>query len=96
MDINKSIFYLIIYFITFVSILGFLVLSVNKQYIIDNWSVYRCNPLVMPFAGYFGFNSSENMVGCLNVSFNSYFGLLIRPFQYMIDIVKKIINDIIR
>ena len=96
MDIYKSIFYLTIYFITFVLVLGFMVLSVNKQYIIDNWNVYRCNPLVMPFAGYFGFNSAENMVGCLNVSFNSYFGLFIRPFQYMIDIIKKIINDIIK
>ena len=96
MDIYKSIFYLIIYFITFVSVLGYMVLSVNKQYIIDNWEIYRCNPLVMPFAGYFGFNSSENMVGCLNVSFTSYFGVLIRPFQYMIDIIKKIIADIIK
>jgi hypothetical protein len=95
MDIYKSIFYLTIYLIIFGSILTYTVIGVNKQYIIDNWPIYRCNPLVMPFAGLFGFDSATNMSGCLNLSFNSYFSMLIRPFQYMIDIIKKIIRDII-
>ena len=95
MDIYKSIFYLTVYLIIFGSILTYTVIGVNKQYIIDNWPIYRCNPLVMPFAGLFGFDSATNMSGCLNLSFNSYFSILIRPFQYMIDIIKKIIRDII-
>ena len=95
MDIYKSIFYLTIYFIIFGTVLAYLIIVVNKQYIIDNWQIFRCNPMIMPFAGYFGFDGAQNMVGCLNNSFNSYFSIFIRPFQYMIDIIKKLIGDII-
>jgi len=95
MDLYKSIFYLTIYLIIFGSILFYNILVVNKQNIINNWAVYRCNPLIMPFAGLFGYDSSKNMSECINVSFKSYFNLFIQPFQYMIDIIKKILSDII-
>ena len=96
MDLYKSIFYLTIYFIIFCSIIGYTILVVNKQYIIDNWALYRCNPLIIPFAGLFGFDSSVNMSECVNISFKSYFNLFIQPFQYMIDLIKKILRDIIK
>ena len=39
--------------------------SLSRQYIIDNWGEYKCNPLITPFAAAFGKNSTETMHDCL-------------------------------
>ncbi len=31
----------------------------------ENWVLYRCNPLMMPFAGYFGHDTEENFGKCI-------------------------------
>jgi len=95
MDIYKSIFYLTIYFITFCFILIYNIIVINKHHIINNWAIYRCNPIVIPFAGLFGFDSSTNMTECVNISFKSYFRLFIQPFDYMINIIKQLLGNVI-
>ena len=41
--------------------------SSNVGDIKNNWPQYRCNPLVMPFAGYFGHDPAENFNECINL-----------------------------
>jgi hypothetical protein len=31
-----------------------------------NWSQYRCNPMIMPFAGYFGQDTEKNFAQCVS------------------------------
>jgi hypothetical protein len=49
--------------------------------------------MVIPFADLFGYDSTENMVGCMNTSFTGYFDILIRPFKYMLQNIKNIMGD---
>lgn len=37
----------------------------------ENWSRYRCKPFVMPFAEFYGYDSSENINFCLQTFFKS-------------------------
>jgi len=37
----------------------------------NNWSEYRCNPLFIPFAGFFGENTTQNFIECVGGMQNS-------------------------
>jgi len=93
MDNYKSIFYLTVYYIIFIMVMMFILVVINKQYIIENWPTYRCNPMVIPFADLFGYDSTENMISCMNSSFTGYFDILIRPFKYMLSTITKIMGN---
>jgi hypothetical protein len=42
------------------------------QKIKDNWATYRCNPLVMPFADFFGYNTNDNFQFCMGKIFEKH------------------------
>lgn len=44
----------------------------NLKKIKDNWSNERCNPMIMPFASLFGYNTKENFNFCMGNVFNRY------------------------
>ena len=55
--------------VTFLVLTIGLVIALSAGYfkeIFANFSSYRCNPLMMPFAGFFGYNATENFQFCLN------------------------------
>ena len=60
-DLLSAIFIIIVFIGLYV--LSFLV--IGTKYIQDNWSLYRCNPTVMPFASMFGHDTSENFTYCI-------------------------------
>ena len=39
-------------------------LGVGIKHIQNNWSLYRCNPLVIPFSGVFGHDPQETFTYC--------------------------------
>lgn len=82
------------YLFIYISVFIYLVFFINKDFIINNWTTYRCYPVIMPFASFFGKDTSENISGCLGQSFHEFFGILIKPFQYMIGIITKLLGDI--
>jgi hypothetical protein len=43
----------------------FVILGGMKNYIQYNWEEYRCNPLIIPFAGFFGRKVVQNFNDCL-------------------------------
>lgn len=57
--------------LTFVLSLGiFLILGLgSSREVSQNWSKYRCQPHIMPFAGLYGYNAQENIEFCLKSVF---------------------------
>lgn len=90
-DILKLTSYLVI----FITIYLVMMLTIFKDTIRNNWSQYQCNPSVMPFASFFGFDTMENLQVCLGSSFKSSFEVLLKPFSFMIVIITKIFGNII-
>jgi hypothetical protein len=71
--------------ITLVLILCFIViLGLSAlQEITENWSRYRCSPYIMPFAGFFGQDSSENFQFCVKSMFEEQKGEMFEPMYGM-------------
>lgn len=74
---------------------AFMVFEQNRQHIVENWVEYRCHPLVMPFAWYFGKDTAENFNMCTMSTMNSYTGYLFEPIHFMFGLVGDIIGDIV-
>ena len=66
MDFLHGIFYLLLYFIIFAVLVMYVVFELNKEIIKNNWEMYRCNPLIMPFASYFDKDTSQNATECMS------------------------------
>ena len=58
-----------------------------KTLVQDNWTQYRYNPAVMPFAHHFGRDPGKNAMGYLFTSFKGSFGFLMKPLQYIMKII---------
>lgn len=65
----------------------------GKTVIENNWTEYRCSPLVMPFANRFGRDTQKNAMDCLFTSFKASFGLLMKPLQYIMSIVQDTMKN---
>ena len=84
----------IIIFICFFAGLTALI-SYGGDSINENWVEYRCNPLIMPFADYFGHSASSNFHKCLGIIFSSHSDSVVSPFHDMFGGVFKTIGNII-
>ena len=79
--------------ITILIVVTFLILYFANIFVVgykkiqDNWPMYRCNPLVMPFAGVFGFDAGENFAHCIQNMQTAYMGVLTLPLQYNMDVM---------
>lgn len=57
--------------------------------LVKEWEQHRDNPLLMPFAGLFGKSASGNQHGVIYNLFHKFFGVLMKPIQYVMSLVKK-------
>ena len=58
--------------------------SADTSNISKNWPKYRCNPTVMPFASFYGHDTTENLDFCLKGMLNSEMGGALSPiFQIL-------------
>jgi hypothetical protein len=71
------------------------ILVVGASNIKRNWPKYRCNPSVMPFASYFGHDSSENFTYCMQSIQSNYMGYLMQPFEYNLNVVGGLGNHLV-
>jgi hypothetical protein len=62
---------------------GYFMLVSQLEYIKDNWILYRCNPIYMPFAGMVGQDVGSNFMKCTMKSFQDYAGFILDPIQQM-------------
>jgi hypothetical protein len=71
----------------------FLVLDQNRRNIMEHWVEYRCHPMIMPFAWFFGHSTLENFQNCTMSSFNTYAGFLFEPFHFVTAVISDILGD---
>ena len=65
----------------------FNILAVGKKNIEKNWPKYRCNPMIMPFAGMFGHNTSENFTYCIQNMQTSYMSEILKPINHSLSLI---------
>ena len=95
---NNALFLLIlIIIVAFVLIIGIGKIF-NIRNIKNNWAEERCNPMIMPFASIFGYNTKENFDFCMGKTFNSYsmpyFGSIGTMFSQITGLLTMIFDSI--
>jgi hypothetical protein len=68
----------------------FNLLVVGIQRIKENWPVYRCQPLIMPFASIFGHDSSENFRYCIANMQKNFMAPLLQPLNMNVGMLGDI------
>jgi hypothetical protein len=68
---NALLFMILLVLIAVGTIYGMSAYSQVKD-VSNRWAEHRCNPLVMPFAGVFGYNAKENFEFCMNNIFTNF------------------------
>ena len=76
----------LIIFIIFGLLFATNILAVGINNIKNNWPTYRCNPVVMPFAGMFGANVKDNFTYCIQNMQTNYMGYLLQPVNYSLSL----------
>ena len=69
-------------------------LSVGLKKIEEDWELYRCNPLVMPFAGLIGKDPTENFTECIKNMQTDYMSILMQPIDMNFSILGEIAGSI--
>ena len=70
-------------------------LGVGIKHIQNNWSLYRCNPMIIPFAGIFGHDPQETFTYCAqnyNFNFSQYF--FMKLFQIFTLLLLIVLNSL--
>ena len=80
----------IIIVITFIALYLFNIFAIGIQRIKDNWPLYRCQPMIMPFASWFGHNTSKNFAYCIQNIQTNFMGELLKPMNLNIGILGKL------
>ena len=66
----------------------------GQQYIAE-WTLHRDKPSVIPIAGLFGKDTQQNLQGGIYAKFKTNFSFLIQPIQYIINLITKILGNLI-
>lgn len=78
----SDIFYAIFIFLVFIGIYLVNIAAIGTSKIKKNWPNYRCNPMIIPFASYFGHDPVKNFTYCLQGTQRNYSGHLMQPLIY--------------
>lgn len=90
LDIVLTLFIFIIFFALYI----FNILVVGIAKIQNDWPAYKCNPVVMPFASIFGYNTATNFTSCIQNIFSSYIGYILQPIHYLISGIGGVGSDL--
>ena len=82
-DILKSLY---IFFIFLIIMFWSIILS-NITNIKKEWPEYRCSPLIIPFASYFGEDVQKNFVYCIQNMQSGFMGHLLKPLHYSLGLM---------
>lgn len=90
---TSDLLYAIFIVITFILLYVVNILAIGKKQIQNNWPIYRCNPMIMPFASLFGHDTMENFTYCVQNMQGDYMGNLMQPSMYNTQILSDSINN---
>ena len=91
---NSDLFLSIFIILIFVGLYLINILGIGIKNIEEHWSLYRCNPIVIPFAGLFGKDVASNFSYCIQNMQQSYMGELLKPIHYSMGLMGNIGDDI--
>ncbi len=89
-DILQSFLILLIFlFLYFLNIF-----SIGTKNIKNKWPLYRCNPMVMPFANIFDEDIMKNFIYCIQGIQGNYMKYLMQPLNYNFTLLGKISDNL--
>ena len=91
---NSDLFLSIFIILIFVGLYLINILGVGIKNIQQNWSLYRCNPIVIPFAGLFGKDVTSNFSFCIQNMQQSFMSELLQPIHYSMGLMGNIGKDL--
>ena len=88
-------------FLAVLSWVVYFIADANMTYVRKSWKSYRCNPLVMPIAGFINAPqnidkseyTSQNFNFCTSEMFKVVFDNVISVFYYMVEVVTNIFKQ---
>ena len=89
-DITLSIFIITVFILLFTHS----ALETGIKHVKNNWSLYRSNPLFMPFAGLFGHNVKDNFTNSVQNIFVDMLGYLLQPLHYLISVINDVTSGL--
>ena len=95
---TNALFFIILFILViWITVYGMSAL-VNIQHIKDDWANQRCSPLIMPFASFFGANTSDNFEFCMGKIFTThsqgYMGSVSGMFSGFTGLLQNIFDSI--
>ena len=85
-DIANSVIIILIFLMLYV----FSVVSIGIKKVKEDWPIYRCNPIVMPFASAFGHDPLTNFTHCIQGMQGEYMKYLMQPLEYNFSVITKL------
>lgn len=97
---NAAIFQVVFIIIAILALIGVTSIT-NIKEVADNWSTYRCDPSIMPFASIYGHDTVENFNYCMSNIFGTFstdttssFGGAMTGFTNILQMLLNTINGI--
>merc|ERR1711871_289981 len=60
-----------------------------RRQIIENWDKYKCNPMIMVFAGFYGYDPQKTFQECLKKNVNETTGPVVKPYGDLFDVLSS-------
>lgn len=67
--------------------------AVGIENIKRNWSKYKCNPTIMPFAGLYGYDPFDNFTQCISQIQSAQIGKHLLPLQSIFGVFEAVLKD---
>ena len=91
---STDFFLTIIIFLIFIFLYVFNKLYIKYYEIKRNWPTYKCQPFIMPLAGYFGYDVGDNFVSCIGNIQSDLMGEFIKPLMGNLDNLSSYSNGL--
>ena len=66
------------------------IMAIGMKNLEKKWPEYRCNPMVMPFAGQFGHDPMSNFVFCIGNIQKGMMGFFLKPVMFVINLASNL------
>ena len=81
-DLSLSFFILLLFIVLF----GIDYFAIGLKKIKEEWPKYKCNPVVMPFAGTLGYDTNANFISCIGNIQKDLMGFFLQPVHYILSL----------
>jgi hypothetical protein len=90
----SDIFFTVIILFIFTLLYCYNILVAASKNIQQNWPLYRCNPIIMPFAGYFGHDTTSNFTYCIQNIQSAGMDEFLAPLNYGQTILGNVASEL--